>query len=105
LLEAERRAAIGQIVITVCHEINNPLSAIIGQAQLLRMQPDSSPERLQERIKVIDQCAEKIRLITEKMRNLESTRTVTYVGQTKMIDLNPEPVTQKKDKTASTAAS
>lgn len=111
LLEAERRAAVGEIIITICHEINNPLSAILGQVQLIEMRSDDPPDRVMERVRVIDQCAEKIRTITEKMRHLQSTKTVTYVGQTKMIDLNqgsmPEARTTSKEtskESVSTAA-
>jgi GAF domain-containing protein len=90
LVEAERRAAIGEIIVTICHEINNPLTAIIGQAQLIQLHAESLPNPVLEKIKTIDQCADRIRDITEKMRRLTSTKTTTYVGQIKMIDLNQQ---------------
>jgi hypothetical protein len=90
LVEAERRAAIGEIIVTICHEINNPLTAIIGQAQLIQLHAESLPGPVLDKIKTIDQCADRIRDITEKMRRLTTTKTTTYVGQIKMIDLNQQ---------------
>ncbi|HEY7543321.1 MAG TPA: histidine kinase dimerization/phospho-acceptor domain-containing protein [Blastocatellia bacterium] len=87
LLEAERRAAIGEIIVTVCHEINNPLTAIMGQAQLIEMRPEGLPPEIIEKIRIIDESAERIRQITDKMRNLRDSQTTSYVGQQRMIAL------------------
>jgi hypothetical protein len=90
LVEAERRAAIGEIIITVCHEINNPLTAIMGHTQLIELRSAGLPADTLERVRVIDQCAIRIRDITEKMRRLKDADTVMYAGREKMIDINRE---------------
>lgn len=87
LVEAERRAAIGEIIVTVCHEINNPLTAIMGQAQLIELRPEGLPAEVIEKIRIIDESAERIRQITEKMRSLRDSQTTSYVGQQRMIAL------------------
>jgi signal transduction histidine kinase len=87
LVEAERRAAIGEIVITVCHEINNPLTAIMGNTQLIELRAKTIPQEILERVRVIDQCAVLIKDITEKMRQLKKAETIVYAGQEKMIDI------------------
>lgn len=45
ILETERMAAIGQIALTIRHEINNPLTVVVGQSEMiLRKEKGLSPE-------------------------------------------------------------
>jgi len=44
ILQAERMAAVGQIALTIRHEINNPLTAVIGQCEMILRKGSHLPE-------------------------------------------------------------
>ncbi|MCX6835596.1 MAG: hypothetical protein NTW07_10775 [candidate division Zixibacteria bacterium] len=97
LIEKERMAAINETAVTVNHEINNPLTAILGNVQLLLMHRKDLDDELRNKLNVIEASASKIRDVTQKLLRLTSSRTTEYAAGTSMIDLSdPDDKRNKK---------
>ena len=87
LIESERLAAIGALVVTISHEINNPLTGIIGHCQIMLMNRDKIPEEFIPRIESVLRLAERIAGIVSKISNLKKASTKPYLGEVEMLDL------------------
>ncbi|MBL7181009.1 MAG: response regulator, partial [Desulfobacterales bacterium] len=66
LVHSERLSAIGELLAGVVHEINNPLSGIVGYSELL-LAGKTPPEKYQKYLENIRQCASLCQKVVQKL--------------------------------------
>lgn len=90
VLDKERLSAIIETAVAVNHEVNNPLTAILGNVQLLLLKRDDLDEELAAKLKTIETSALKIKDVTQRLMRITSPRSVEYSEGTKMLDLSSD---------------
>ena len=84
---ARWRAGIGETAIALQHEINNPLSALLGHAELLQMEYKDRGET-NEQAEVILEQARRIAEVVKRIAKLRNPQSVEYIEGARMIDLS-----------------
>ncbi len=91
LAKARWMAGIGETSIALQHEINNPLSALLGHAELLMLEEQDSAADPNEHIRVIHEQARRIADVVKRLGKLRDPQTVEYVAGSRMLDLSDSP--------------
>ncbi|MGE0439512.1 MAG: response regulator [Gemmatimonadales bacterium] len=86
LIMAERVAAIGEMTVTLHHEINNPLMSATAETELLRSRTDL-PAEAAEGLESIQQSLVRIRDIIRKAADLRQAAAANYLEGLRMINL------------------
>jgi len=88
LIEKERLGLVGQMTIALNHEINNPLTAILGLAEISQLS-DHLDDTTRRAMAKIETQALRIADVTRRLRQLESIHLTEYLKDGPlMIDLN-----------------
>lgn len=87
LIKAERLAAVGEVAVTIRHEVNNALAAITGEAGLLKQSSQLTAQD-REGIATILEMSARITADVQKLTTLDDASPVTYLGEQKMLDLH-----------------
>jgi PAS domain S-box-containing protein len=86
IIELEQKNAVLAMTVTANHEINQPLTVLKGNLEILQERlDDQGHENLFVRMA---QAIEKIEGTLSKLRNLDRVKLTNYVGGVDMIDLN-----------------
>jgi DNA-binding response OmpR family regulator len=92
LVRAERLAAIGEMTVTLHHEINNPLMAAFADVELLLADRGTTPEQRQG-LENIREALRRIRDIVQRIGDLREARSKAYLRGVRMLDLAREEST------------
>ncbi len=87
LMVSEKQALIAELAGTTAHELNQPLTSVMGYSELLRkkMSPDDVHYRA---IDIILREAERMAEIVRKIGKITRYETKAYVGSTQILDLD-----------------
>jgi len=88
-LQAERLGGIAETTVAVTHEINNVLTALTMNAELLAT--DASPDEIPSLAAEVLAATNRIGGIVKRLRNVADLRSVDYLGDKKMLDLSSGP--------------
>ena len=64
---AERALELCSDVARLCHKINNPLTSLMGRAQMLQLQPNPSPANLLKATEVIEESARRVAGVVQEL--------------------------------------
>jgi PAS domain S-box-containing protein len=87
LLETEKQALIAELAGTTAHELNQPLTSVMGYSELLKKK--MAPEDVHYRaVDIILREAERMAEIVRKIGRITRYETKAYVGSTQILDLD-----------------
>ena len=88
LLRMEKLATVGQMVVTLNHEINNPLGIISTNAQALRLLNRDLDEKTTKKLVAIEEQVKRIAEVTERLRSMDDVASEEYIAEgPQMIDV------------------
>jgi len=82
----EKQAIVAELAGAAAHELNQPLTSVIGYAELLRRQLEGNPQ-LSNAAGVIISESERMAEIVRKVGKITKYETKSYVGGAKILDL------------------
>lgn len=88
-IQQRRRDALNEIVATICHELNNPLTSVLGYLEMA-LQHDDAPKAMSDALSDCRKDLQRVIDVVERLRRVED-RVVPYIGETTMIALSDPP--------------
>lgn len=86
MAQRERIDGIQSLVVTMSHELNNPLAALKLAINVLQRK-EQSPDILSY-ITIIKENTDRIESVVAKLKDLKGEKVTAYIGNIKMIDLS-----------------
>ncbi|NLF26175.1 MAG: hypothetical protein GX589_11045, partial [Deltaproteobacteria bacterium] len=90
LMQTENLALVGKMAVTLRHEINNPLAAIVGNSYLLRHDEELTPKQRQETVVAIEESAQRISAVVKNLSEMEEVSITDRLGGVEMLDISKQ---------------
>jgi len=84
---SEKQALVAELAGAAAHELNQPLTSIMGYAQLIQRQSDKEAQHMRA-VGVILSESERMAGIVKKIGKITKYETTDYVGNARMLDLD-----------------
>jgi DNA-binding response OmpR family regulator len=88
LVRAERLAAIGEMTVTLHHELNNPMTAALAEVEMLLSGSTLSADQ-REALQVVREQIIRMRTIVKRAGDLQRADSTDYLSGLQMINLTP----------------
>ncbi|MBF0202405.1 MAG: PAS domain S-box protein [Desulfamplus sp.] len=85
-MKNEKLQGVLEMAGAVCHEINQPLQAIVGYSELIMMDHGEDAQLVKD-INSIKKHVDRIVKITQRLSSITSYKTVDYPGNRKIVDI------------------
>ncbi len=86
LRNAEKLAVLAQVAVSVNHQINNPLSAILYSVELLEHDLGGDEQGAREQLQTIRDALERIKSVMFRLRGATEVVPICYLGDIEMLD-------------------
>lgn len=89
LIESEKLNTISQIIVSISHEINNPMTSVLGNVMILKAERETiSSEELGKLLDTIEEQLKRIVGVMAKLRTMERPTKKIYMDGVEMIDID-----------------
>lgn len=86
LQKARWMAGVGEAMVALQHEINNPLAGLLATAELMLLEAEQAGRPTDDVRTVVEQ-ARRIGALVRRMGELRDPKSVSYAGNARMVDL------------------
>jgi DNA-binding response OmpR family regulator len=87
LLKKEKVETIAKMVISIAHEINNPLTVVVGELEMLLMKKEEFDKDTVEKLETVLNSTLRIKDVVTRMTKINTPVDAEYVRGKKMIDI------------------
>lgn len=88
LIESEKQSALAALSGAAAHELNQPLTSILGYSELLQSILTDVEPSVQRAVSTIVKESERMSEIIKKISRVSQYRTMDYVGRTRILDID-----------------